>query len=272
MNTKITEQQIEAFDRDGFTIIDQFIDESEIEELLAAIEQCIAQMGKRRFAGDSREIVDDPNYSKVFLQRLNLWKINETIRKYFLAPELGQMCCRLADIDGVRMWHDQTLQKAPWANATAWHMDNPKWSFHSYQSATIWVALDPVTIQNGCLYYLPGSHKVTEHDRNSATTGSDMSDLFETYPELKDVEAVPIELKKGGAALHNSMIAHAAGPNMTPYWRRAMTCSYMPEGATFNGLQNVLSEERIRTLRIGDVLNDEEIVPLIWSKGTATTA
>ena len=209
MNTQIGPKQIEAFERDGFTTIDRFIDGNEIAELLAGI-------------------------------------------------------------DGIHMWHDQTLQKAPWANATSWHMDDPEWSFHSYQSVTIWVALDPVTIQNGCLYSLPGSHKVTRRDLDSATTGSDMPDLFDIYPELKNVEAVPMELKKGGAGVHNSMIAPAAGPNMTPYWRRAMTCSYMPVGATFNGLQHVLSVERAGSMRVGEVLDDEEMVPLVWSNESVT--
>ena len=270
MNTQITQEQIEAFDRDGFTIIDQFIGEDEIAELLSAIEECIEELGNKRIAGEGRDLVDNDQYSKIFLQRLNLWKISETVRRYFLAPEVGEMCCRLAGIDSIRMWHDQTLQKAPWGNATSWHMDNPKWSFHSYDSVTVWVALDPVTIQNGCLYYLPGSHKVTKHDLDSSTTGSDMPDLFDIYPELKMVEAVPVELKRGGAGVHNSMIAHAAGPNMTPYWRRAMTCSYMPDGATFNGLQNILSVDRARSLRIGDVMDDESMVPLVWSREAAT--
>jgi hypothetical protein len=43
-----------------------------------------------------------------------------------------------------------------------------------------------------------------------------------------------------------------------------MTCAYMPDGATFNGQRNVLPEEYFSTLKIGDVLNDPVINPLIW--------
>ncbi len=270
MNIEITPEQIEAYQRDGFTILQDFLSPAEVEELLDAIAAAVEQTGSQRVAGEGRrDLVDDVNYNKVFLQRLNLWKINDTVKRYFLDPALGEVLCRLAGIDGIRVWHDQTLQKGPWANATAWHMDNPKWSFHSYNSITIWVALDDVTLQNGCLYYLPGSHRKTRHDLDSSTTGSDMQDLFAIYPELHDVEAVPIELEAGGAALHNSMISHAAGPNMTPRWRRAMTCSYMPEGATFNGLQNILSPEQAAQLQIGDVLEDEAMNPLVWSRQRA---
>ena len=91
-------------------------------------------MGNRKITGKGNEmIVDgrDEYYDRVFLQRLNMWKINPTVRKYMLDPGLGEMLCKLSGIDGIRVWHDQTLQKRPWDNPTSWHIDVPNWSFHS---------------------------------------------------------------------------------------------------------------------------------------------
>ena len=48
------------------------------------------------------------------------------------------------------------------------------------------------------------------------------------------------------------------------YARRAMTCAYMPDGATFNGQKNVLPEEYLKTLNIGDILNNDQQNPLLW--------
>ncbi len=45
-----------------------------------------------------------------------------------------------------------------------------------------------------------------------------------------------------------------------------MTCAYMPEGATFNGKQNILTRAQMAKLKIGDVLEDDEQNPLIYSK------
>jgi ectoine hydroxylase-related dioxygenase (phytanoyl-CoA dioxygenase family) len=36
-----------------------------------------------------------------------------------------------------------------------------------------------------------------------------------------------------------ALAAHGAGANMTRGQRRAMTCAYMPDGSTFNGVQNI---------------------------------
>ena len=127
--------------------------------------------------------------------------------------------------------------------------------------------MDDVTLQNGCLYFLPGSHKITRFD--NAPIGANMASLFDVYPEFKTIEAVPAQLKAGSAGFHNGLTAHAAGPNMTPQWRRAMTCGYMPDGSTFNGQQNILSAEQVSKLKIGDLLTDESQNPLVWSKKMA---
>ena len=271
MKTALTPQQIESYQSAGWIIVEDFLDADERAALDTAVTQGVAEMGNRKFTGEGNKAIVDSTetyYDRVFLQRLNLWRINDTVRECLLSPQLGQMLCSLAGIDGIRVWHDQTLQKLAWGNPTSWHMDVPNWSFHSPNAISIWIALDDATMQNGCMYYLPGSHKIGDFNRKGGF-GPNMGAIFDEYPALKSVEPVAVELKAGSAAFHNGQMAHAAGPNMTPYPRRAMTCAYMPDGATFNGIQNILSDEHIARLKVGDVLDDERQTPLVWSKQTA---
>ena len=51
---------------------------------------------------------------------------------------------------------------------------------------------------------------------------------------------------------------------MTPGFRRAMTCAYMPDGSTFNGQQNILSKEQLAKYKVGDVLEDDDFNPLLY--------
>jgi hypothetical protein len=53
---------------------------------------------------------------------------------------------------------------------------------------------------------------------------------------------------------------------MTAGTRKAMTCAFMPDGSIFNGKQNVLPDDYFKTLKIGDVLNNEKQNPLIYHK------
>ena len=128
----------------------------------------------------------------------------------------------------------------------------------------MWVALDDATLQNGCLYFLPGSHKTATFD--NASIGENISDIFRIYPQWKDTMAVPAEMKAGSCSFHNGLIAHGAGANMTPGWRRAMTCGFMPDGCTFNGKQNILTDEQFASYQIGDVLDDDRQNPLIYHR------
>lgn len=264
MNTELTEEQIAAYRRDGFLVVREFLSPAERAELLAGIEQAVRQLGSYKLGGARQEkwLEGDSFYDRVFLQRINLWKINAAVKKYLLAPELGRMLCRLEGIDGIRIWHDQTLQKQPWANPTAWHADNPKWSYHSRHAISIWIALDAATPQNGCMYYLPGSHRNENYD--DVPISREMGLYFEQFPQFREVMPVAGEMAIGDAGFHNGLLAHGAGPNMTPRWRRAMTAGYMPDGSTFNGTQNVLSDEQVAALKVGDPLDDEAQNPLLW--------
>ena len=177
---------------------------------------------------------------------------------------LGKLAATLAGVDGVRIWHDQALIKQPWANPTGWHLDNPYWSWHSPNAISLWVALDDVTLQNGCLYFLPGTHKTASYKNSSI--GENISDIFKIYPEWAKLNAIPAPMKAGSCSFHNGLTAHGAGPNMTPGWRRAMTCGYMPDGSTFNGQQNILTDEQMANLQVGDVLDDDTNHPLLYHR------
>ena len=71
-------------------------------------------------------------------------------------------------------------------------------------------------------------------------------------------------MKAGSCSFHNGLTIHGAGANMTSGYRRAMTCAYMPDGNTFNGQKNILPDDYVRTLRIGDALANDEQNPLIY--------
>jgi hypothetical protein len=242
----------------------------EADQLLADITEAIAKMGTNVVTGNKdfgavpRKDSTD-YYAGVFLQRVNMWKVSEAIKKIFLGPELGEMLCRLAGVDGMRVWHDQTLQKLPWANPTAWHLDNPLWSFHSRNAISIWIALDDATVENGCMCYLPGTQGTAEFTRN-AGIGSDFGGLFKVYPEWKALRPVVGTMKRGDCGFHNGLTAHGAGPNMTPGYRRAMTCAYMPDGSTFNGIKNILPTDYFQGLKVGDVLDNDSLNPVVWKK------
>ncbi|HVK96405.1 MAG TPA: phytanoyl-CoA dioxygenase family protein, partial [Flavisolibacter sp.] len=92
------------------------------------------------------------------------------------------------------------------------------------------------------------------------------------YPEFRKTKAVPALMKAGSCSFHNGLTIHGAHANMTPGFRRAMTCAYMPDGSTYNGTQNILSDAQVASLKLGDLLNDDLQSPLIYSKKSELVA
>ena len=160
MNSNITKEQIEQYQNDGVVVHRGLLEAAEVAELKAAVLEAIDRMGKKKVLGGRNLDEDgDSYYDNVFTQKLNLWRIHPTVKKFMIDGPLGQMITTLTGNEGFRVWHDQALIKEPNGHPTAWHLDNPYWSFYSKQSISIWIALEESTLQNGAMCFLPGSQK-----------------------------------------------------------------------------------------------------------------
>ncbi|TDQ06625.1 phytanoyl-CoA dioxygenase family protein [Pedobacter metabolipauper] len=271
MNTQITPAQIESYQKNGYVVIEDFLNANDLEKWRLAVTEAVADRkgqkipGKAVHAGEDDGINNDAEYhNKVFDQLINLWQTSEKVSELMLDPKIGEMAATLAGVDGIRIWHDQALIKKPWANPTSWHLDTPFWSFSDRNALSIWVALDDATLENGCLFFIPGSHKETSFDNPGI--GKNMDAIFRYYPSFITSKSVAAPMKAGSCSFHNGLTIHGAHANMTPGMRRAMTCAYMPDGSTYNGIANVLPDEYLNTLTIGDPLINESQNPLLFKR------
>lgn len=271
MNYQVNEEQVEFYQKNGFLVIEDFLPADELEHWKAAVMNAVRRRngqkipGKDLKTGEADGINEDTEYyGKVFDQLLNLWQTDEEVKKLMVDERLGKMAAKLAGVDGIRIWHDQALFKRPWANPTSWHLDTPFWSFSDKNAISIWIALDDATLENGCLFFIPGSHRETTFENKGI--GINMDGIFEVYPKLVKAPSVAAPMKAGSCSFHNGLTIHGANANMTSGTRRAMTCAYMPDGNRFNGTANILPDDYLRILEVGDLLNNEAQNPLIYHR------
>jgi ectoine hydroxylase-related dioxygenase (phytanoyl-CoA dioxygenase family) len=283
MRTDLTGDELACYRENGFLSIPDLLDADDLARWRAAVDDAVEARGDAMFAGrtalDEAVETSEPteeegeehaHYAKVFTQRVNLWQSSDRVRPLVLDSQLAKLAADLAGVDAIRLWSDQALIKPPYATFTAYHLDLPYWSFTSPHSITVWVALDDATLENGCMYYVPGSHKAERYD--NVSIGKDIGALFDVYPEWRQLQPVACPVPAGGACFHNGLTAHGAGANMTHGQRRAMTCAYMPDGCTFNGIPNVLPPAYSDTLEVGDVLDDDTHNPLVFSRSLPAAA
>lgn len=258
MRSQLSEPEIAGYRTNGFLVVEELLSPSELAQWRDAVDRVIEQ-----------DLVKPPADSaagraRVFDQRMNLRRVSEAIRPLVEDRAIGKLIAQLEGVDAVRVYLDQALVKGPYGAPTQFHQDLPWWPFDSNHAATIWIALDDATVQNGCLYFVPGSNHLELTYRSDL--GSQLGAIFDDNPEITQAP-VPGAVPAGGCTFHNARTIHGAGANMTPGRRRAMTVAFMPDGARFNGTRDLraLGAEYLDTLAVGDLLQNEELNPLVYA-------
>ncbi|MCW3091821.1 MAG: Phytanoyl-CoA dioxygenase [Ferruginibacter sp.] len=95
-------------------------------------------------------------------------------------------------------------------------------------------SLDDATRQNGCLYYVPGSHRWGLLDKPDLA--GDMEGLMQylTDEQKNEFKPVPIEVKKGYATFHHPLMVHGSYENKSAQQRRAFVLNVFADGTLSN--------------------------------------
>ncbi len=231
----IGEQEISFFQENGFLQIPEFFDSQEVAELAEALDKTVEEKRSRML--DSDGSVPDA-YNQVFNQMVNLWVDYEEVRKFSFNPKLAEIARRLSKCRQIVIYHDHALIKPPGelSRETNWHQDAPYWPMEQVGALSAWIAVDDVTTVNGCLQFIPGSHKYGLLEPVPlATEGASVLKTLESTGVKEEVDPVVMEMKAGGVTFHHGCTFHYATGNHSVAPRRAHAIIYMPEYITYNG-------------------------------------
>lgn len=109
------------------------------------------------------------------------------------------------------------------------------------QHLTCWVGLDDATTKNGCINYIPKSHKWDLLDKISL--GGNMESLKELLTAKQQEEynkKVAIEMPKGYGAFHHPLMVHGSYENNSNISRRAMVLNVFADGTMSNSDDEML--------------------------------
>ena len=196
--------------------------------------------------------------SGIFTQLVNAWRDSKAMRELTLHPNIAACARKLAGVP-LRLWHDQILIKQPHnQKATEFHQDQPYWPHdHSVQPISCWIALGDVSVEAGCMTFLPGSHRRTDLPAQNL---SDHKSLFAIAPDLAWQERITVPLQAGDCTFHHGRCAHMATPNLTDNPRVAHVIIFIDAAATYDGRGHVVTDSL--TLPIGAPL-EGELFPLV---------
>jgi hypothetical protein len=121
--------------------------------------------------------------------------------------------------------------------AIPWHQDGVYWPLRPPATVTVWIALDHSRIENGCLRYVPGSHRrgPLRHEQ-SAEDGMVLNTAV-AESEIDLGTARCVELSAGQLSMHEIYLVHGSAPNTSPRRRAGLTLRYMPATTLYDRSQ-----------------------------------
>ena len=144
-------------------------------------------------------------------------------------PDVLDMLEQLLGPDLV-LWITRVLCKpAAKGREVPWHQDGEYWPMRPLATCSVWIALDPVSTTNGCMRFIPGSHKRQEPYRHHVADRDNLVlNLELDQDQFDESQAVNVELEPGQMSLHDVRLIHGSLANTSGQRRAALIMRYMP--------------------------------------------
>ncbi|MGI8870197.1 MAG: phytanoyl-CoA dioxygenase family protein [Mycobacteriales bacterium] len=240
------------FARDGFVVIEDAYSPEDVAELnREAARICRGELGPVSAAPDF-----DPNESDDEIMRRYLCihfphKVSALMLRAMRQPSIVSVLNEVIGPD-IKAMQSMLFIKAEGKPGQAWHQDEYFIPSRDRSLTASWIALDDATIENGCLWVLPGSHRpgVIYPDREHDDERFDCAIEAFDFP-YRDEDAVPVELEAGSAVVFSGYLLHRSLPNSGRHgFRRALTNHYMsaqsllPWGTPREGVHTAKADDR----------------------------
>jgi len=244
-----SEAELERYRRDGYFVRERVFGASELARLRTAVESVHARVSEAAAArgASAVERIDGKRYQDL-LGSLVKWEWRDEradVRSMepflHLAPELEALVddprlhapvSALCGAEALALFTDKLNFKRPGGAPFPWHQDSPYFAFecaHVDRLVSLQVYLDDATVENGCLWMIPGSHARGPlpglEDRG--TLGRLYTDVERALPHARPVA---LEAPAGSVIFFHGDVVHGSQTNKSRDSRRAFVLTYQPAG------------------------------------------
>lgn len=214
----LSQRQIADFRRDGFILLKGVFNAEELAYYGEEITRLTTALNTQTLPMEQRS-----TYDRAFLQVMNLWEHSGRVREFVFGRRLAELAATLLAVEGVRLYHDQSLYKEPGGGITPAHADQYYWPVDSDRTITAWVQAVPQEM--GPLAFYAGSQEV-EFGRDLIISDESESAITANL-QARGFRLVESPFDLGEVSFHLGWTFHRAGPNRSSRPRSVMTVIYM---------------------------------------------
>jgi hypothetical protein len=227
----LTPAQLSFFETHGYLSGVSILSGLQIEILRAELDRLMDPAHPRHSLFYEFHLNESATKGSVLFHALGAWRIEPGFHDLLWHPAFVGPASQLLS-GPVRFWHDQLFCKpARDGGVVAWHQDYSYWTrTRPMQHLTCWIGLDDTTRENGCLWYVPGSHRWNLLSITGLAGDMDEIRTVLTPAQLDAFRPVPIELRAGECSFHHPLMIHGSYENRTAAPRRAAVINVFRDG------------------------------------------
>ena len=231
----LTPTEIEGFREQGFLVKEGLISADEIGQLTADL----VKLARGGYPSEKLIPVPDSITDAEALERIlcihQPHALSPVIHGFTVHAKIaavlsGIVGAHLAEgmWDGsVKCMQSMFFAKAPGMPGQAWHQDEIYIPTRDRSLCGAWIAVDDATIDNGCLWVLPGSHRAgVLYDQRPIEDLEEFDFAAESFG-FDDSGEVPVEVPAGSVVFFNGYLLHRSRRNRSQRYRRALVSHYM---------------------------------------------
>jgi hypothetical protein len=228
MPKKLSSAQVDAYARDGFLSPNPALSRDEADGFLRRLEAFEATVG-----GPLTSDGTDARYRS---------------RTHVLLSWVHGLVGHPAILDAVEdlIGPDILVYTSTWfikepesAAIAAWHQDATYFGLRPYVHVTAWLALTDATAENGCMEFLPGSHRGGQRPHRAGVVAGSVNRAGQAIVgEVDDSPAMHAPLRAGEFSLHHTLTMHRSQPNRSRGRRIGLAISYVPTSVQHLGVRH----------------------------------
>ncbi|MAG36770.1 MAG: phytanoyl-CoA dioxygenase, partial [Dehalococcoidia bacterium] len=235
----LTQAQVEQFHEEGFLIVEDLLTSDEVAAMRARAEEIASPEPAEevRFRRQVEPAVDrgekEADDYELSLRKMTGLALSreEVFAAHARRPRIVEIITSLLG-PNLTLYQDQLFMKPPRVGSRQpYHQDQPA-GFNidpPEHLVTCWTALDDSTEENGCLWYLPGSHKL------GALSREERGEYEAQAADGELADAVPLVVRAGGCGFHHGWLLHASGVNLSEKRRRGYATHYVRSECRYVG-------------------------------------
>jgi ectoine hydroxylase-related dioxygenase (phytanoyl-CoA dioxygenase family) len=232
---RLRDEQVRCFHENGYVAGVRILSDEQVERLRSELQELFDPKHPGNDLFHEFHTNESPDPSRVLFHALGAWRIKPGFHDLLWHPAFTMAASQLLG-GAVRFWHDQLFCKpAQHGGVVAWHQDYSYWTrTEPMAHLTCWIGLDDATRDNGCLHYVPGSHRWELLPITGLAGDMEVIQTVLSPEQRAQFKPVAIELKKGEAAFHHPLMVHGSYENRTDRPRRATVINVFRDGIISN--------------------------------------